>query len=443
MSSAVVVGGGIAGLVSALLLRERFDKVTLVERDPVCGGLLNSVTNAQGIAFDFGTHVLSETGVPALDRLLSASLDPAQWHSFQMIKTGNYFRGRMNRSSPHIDARSLEPDVFERGFRELMAAPRDAPSTPANLKSALERKFGATFAAAICAPALRKQLGAGLEELHAGTPFVPKRLVCAEPAESRRLKQDPFLDARIAFNSYAEGVSGVRHYYPRAGGIGLWVREFERRLRSAGVTILNGRTVAVVERAGTRATGVVLDDGARHACDALVWTIAPFLLLKAAGLAPPPAVVKNRPIGLYHLVFDRAFLDENHYVTCYDDSLRTFRATLYPNVRDTPGQAPHNCTAEVIAEGGTDFKALQPLVVEELARMGIVSPLARLLSAEVQVVPAGFPATTLEFMAAAAAQSVLAAESMRNALLLGRAKCPPFFTTEVLIEAHSQVSALS
>ena len=146
-------------------------------------------------------------------------------------------------------------------------------------------------------------------------------------------------------------------------------------------------------------------------------------------------------MGLLHLVFDAPFDDPNYHITCYDESLRTFRVTLYPNLRGQPQQPPYNCTVEVIGEA-TDFSALLPQVVHELKLMGIAPAAARLLSSFVRTVPMGFPATTHDFMAANSAQAALAGEHLCNAMLLGKARCPPFFTTDVLLDVFHSIDAL-
>lgn len=442
MTKAVVVGGGVAGLLSAILLQRRGVAVTLVEKDLACGGLPNSVTAASGVSFDYGTHYLTDTGVAAVDELLHDWLRPEQWRSFQLIRTGNYFRGGMYSLSPFIDARQLGAADFKAGFAELLATRPFEAAACANLKELFERHAGPTFTRLIHAPILRKQLGAELEDLHPLTPFVLKPLVCADADESRRLKHDPFLDGKIAFATYEEGVKPARHFYPRQGGLGQWVRGLEGSLESAGACVRLGRTVVEVRRRGDIVTEVRLDDCSVLPTDVLVWTIPPFLLLEAAGVAFDSAPVKARPIGLYHMVFDRPFLESNYYVTCFDEALRTFRVTLYPSTRGDAEAPPYNCTAEVIADNASQLEPSSDNVLRELAQMGIISPGARLLHWEMRVVPVGFPATTHGFMAAAEKQTASAGEHLRNTLLLGRAKCLPFFTTDVLIEAHRAIMEL-
>lgn len=436
MSAAVVVGGGVAGLLAARLLRDRFERVCLVEKDAACGGLLGSIVNEDGVSFDLGAHLLSDTGVPAIDDLLYGWLDPADWHAFHVLRAGNYFSGAMNRDSPFPDARGLGPDAFRKGMRELRATRSGTPGE-SDLQSILEHRFGATFANGVIAPALRKQLGAGPAELHPDTPFVLRRIVCGDAAESRALKEDPALAEVVAYASYEEGVGTALHRYPRKGGIGQWIEGFVRQME--GVEFITGRTVARVVHANGVVGAVELDDGRGLPCDLLVWTIPSAMLLRAASVpfeSRPPA---QRPIGLFHLVFDRPFADPNYHVTCYDEDRAMFRTTLYPALRGAPEAAPFNCTVEVIGGPGTDFAAQLDAVVAELADVGITAPGARLLSSQVQVVPMGFPATTHAFMQAAADQARLAGEHLRNALLLGRAKCPPFFTSDVLADVYQRL----
>ena len=52
MKKVVIIGGGIAGILSAFLLKRKGYQVTLIEQDAELGGLLKSVRNGQGLEFD-------------------------------------------------------------------------------------------------------------------------------------------------------------------------------------------------------------------------------------------------------------------------------------------------------------------------------------------------------------------------------------------------------
>ncbi|WP_028604266.1 NAD(P)-binding protein [Ottowia thiooxydans] len=444
MTTAIVAGGGIAGLLSAKLLARQYDQVLLVERDANCGGLLGSISNDDGIAFDHGAHILSDTGLAEIDSLLYGDLSEEKWHTFRMLRAGNWFVGAMNRNSPFPDARRVGENALRKALAEIAAAPIARHETaPTTLAESLERRFGTTLASLVAGPTIRKQLGVAPGQLHPLTPFVIRRIICADAEETRRLKQDSRFSEPLAFASYEEGVGSTRHRYPRTGGIGQWVDGFVQGLRRDGVEIACGRTIAAVTHDGGKITSISLDDGRTVSCSMLTWTLPPALLLRAANIPFEGRPPLSRPIGLFHLVFDEPFQDPNYHVTCYDESLRIFRVTLYPNLRGQPLQAPYNCTIEVIGDTHTDFQALLPQVVQELKLMGIVPSPATLLSSMVSVVPIGFPATTHAFMDSMGNQTELAENHLRNALLVGRARCPPFFTTDVLTDVFQSIKAFS
>ena len=92
--SALIVGGGVAGLTAAALLKGRYARVVLVERESSCGGLLRSFTNADGVSFDYGTHYVAETGVPELDAVILSGVDE-RWNLFASNHAGAYYGGRV------------------------------------------------------------------------------------------------------------------------------------------------------------------------------------------------------------------------------------------------------------------------------------------------------------------------------------------------------------
>ena len=66
----IVVGGGISGLTTATSLAKRGVQVLLIERNDICGGLVNSFTR-DGFLFDGGVRAIENAGMvkPMLDEL--------------------------------------------------------------------------------------------------------------------------------------------------------------------------------------------------------------------------------------------------------------------------------------------------------------------------------------------------------------------------------------
>lgn len=109
MKSVIVVGGGIAGILSALMLPRRADSVYLVEQEGRIGGLLRSIQGEYGHWFDYGTHVVRETGIPEIDSLMLKPVQDGPWVKHPYLRAGNFFMGRLNEQSSFIDARLLPP----------------------------------------------------------------------------------------------------------------------------------------------------------------------------------------------------------------------------------------------------------------------------------------------------------------------------------------------
>ena len=66
----VIVGGGIAGLTCAAYLAKGGQKVLLIEKNPECGGLVNSFSR-DGFRFEAGVRALENAGIifPMLQEL--------------------------------------------------------------------------------------------------------------------------------------------------------------------------------------------------------------------------------------------------------------------------------------------------------------------------------------------------------------------------------------
>ena len=446
MKTAIVVGGGIGGILSALLLRRRFDTVLLVERAPRLGGLLQTAREADGLAFDFGTHFAATTGCTDLDDLLFDFVNAEDWYEFDYLKAGNYFAGALNECGAFIDARRLPHDIYLAGLEQLLLAmPGNAP--PADLQRQLTDTYGGVYTEQIFTPVLKKLFGTGPEHLatDAHLLFGMKRLMVLSAEAGRELKHSPRYDDRIAYHSPTEGVNGARVFYPRRGGIGRWVDGLTDKLHAAGVEILTGRAVQHIDHVDGKVDAVTLDDGRYAHCDRLVWTVPPFLLAKAARIDAPMCPPKIRHTSLFHFVFDRPFNTDLHYLYVYDPVYSTFRITLYPNVAGErhEGSSGYHCTAEILSDGSEPLDVLARRARQDLYDMGLVAKDSVCREVAREALPAGFPVLSSEFVGASRAQASFLADQFDNLHLLGKASGTSFFMNDVLREAYDTLGKVA
>lgn len=442
--TAVVVGGGISGILSALLLRQQHESVLLVEKAPELGGLLRSERLHEGLSFDMGTHIISSTAHPALDALILGYPEiTSDWNQYDLLRAGNYLLGRLNADSPCLDANSLPPDVFAKGLAELLSITQP-PSSPEHLKAQLDGMYGPTLADHLFAPILNKILGKPLHDLdsRAHEIFFSQRIVLLTPQASRELKASAVYGEKVAYHSYREGASGLTYYYPKAGGIGRWVDLLTETLRERGVELATEATVSSIELSDREIHALTLSNGRKVACAQLVWTLPPALLMGLCGFSTErvSSPVELRRTYLFHFVFDRPFESDLFYVTCYDPMLLTYRVTLYPNIRDgLAPQAPHNCTVEVIASPDADPAQMVGRLVDELRQMGLIDADATLLFSHSSGLWHGFPVRSKGLMAAMRQQTSVLEAALDNVLLLGRSKGESFFMRDVLVETFERL----
>ena len=221
MKSVVVVGGGVAGLVAALLAIRKGYHVSLVESSSECGGLLGSFRGTDGRSYDYGTHLLRDTGGDRLDQLLFGDLAADDWQRLPHLKTGAYFSGTYSQQTRFPNANFLPKATYEQGLAEtLRSLPGERSYDTA--RDYLVDRFGATFTRHVFAPIAQKFYGTALENLvtHALGIFGLNRIIVSTPEVSRELKRSAHFDSRFAFHSSDEGLSGLTNYYPTRGGIG-------------------------------------------------------------------------------------------------------------------------------------------------------------------------------------------------------------------------------
>ena len=87
----VVVGGGVIGMIAALLVKTKKNSVFLIEQNKELGGLFRSRKFYKNLFFDYGSHFIKQTGIKKLDKLLFGNLDKKKWHILGNLRGASFF----------------------------------------------------------------------------------------------------------------------------------------------------------------------------------------------------------------------------------------------------------------------------------------------------------------------------------------------------------------
>lgn len=446
MNQTVVVGGGIASLYASIVLARQGMAVTVIEREPRVGGLLNSVQNEHGDWFDHGTHFIAGTNNPAIDEIVLPQTATARWRQWNNEHAGNVFNGSYSTSCLFVDTRSLPDDEYALGIRDYLNTARDTID-PANLEEQLEHRFGEAFAHSIFEPAMRKLYA--VDSMTELTPdahllFGMKRLKMFDPAQTRTLKEDPHHDDRLCFHEFSEGSATRAQYYPYEGGSGEWITELVKAATEAGVEFRNGCVMTDLSVDDGRVTSVVLGDGERLECDLLVWTVPLFPLLRSLDIRAAGGPPTLRTTTLFHYVFDRPPVPDDCFYFDYDPAHLSFRATLYSNLQPEHADASgrHRITVETLTNGTLDVKKASDTIERELRELGTIEPEATTLAFMSNPVREGFPVLDHQFAAAKRAQIDAISGRLDNLVLGGRSCTDAWFMADVFNDLSSKLKAL-
>jgi len=450
--SAIVVGGGICGLMAALLLKQSFKKVMIIEQSERVGGLFCSVKDDSGAHYDMGSHIPNETGINELDTLLFGELESREhyWHVIEKLQSGNYFAGEWDLNSPFPDSHKLASEVYYQGCAELIQA-TSASGSPLIL-SYCEETLGKTFTQHIIKPILYKLYGKHTDlntlTVAAGL-FGFTRILAFEPDVANALKNIPTFDAKIGYQTQAhfherqskDNSKTPNYFYPLENkGIEAWVEYLVTKVKGAGVDIILSSSIEKIETNERQITGVKLVNKAEVLdCQLLFWSAPPFIALKALGLP----LIFNKPelrtAIVFHLNFDLPLLDQkSHYLWVWDYQTDIFRLTLYPNLSTKSQHA--NLSAEILCRPEEVEQYDVDEIVTRLKKMHVVGEGATCISHVKQVIHGTFPVPTLEFEKNNQANFDTLKNSVDNIIISGRSGGKQWRQADVLVAAYNDIN---
>ncbi len=445
-NNCIVVGGGLVGLFSSILLADRFSSVTLIERAPHLGGLLRSSNDSNGACFDLGTHVPNFTLKPEVDEILFGTKEEIEqnWTIFEYIYPAAYSAGKWNPETSIMDARHLDEPLYEKAVEELLE--RSSESQATNLAEHVLETFGPTLCENLFAPLVRKLYGVEAQELVTSSSvsyFGLTKIVAFERERTQELMQNEVFAAKLGYTTHDDYNTSrndrFRDYYlyPKGrNGVGFWMKRLEQLAQEKGVRICLNEFVSSLESKDGSVTSVQLGESKETLpCDFVAWTAPPAFALQAAGVPVGPPKSIFRTASVFHYSFDKPLLNKRSaYIWNWDPSFLSFRVTLYPNI-DPQAENDYSLTAEVLSSPEEADGISLEQIHEELVRCELVDPAAQVRTQSKVVIHNTFPAPTEAHHAEVKTQNELLSNHFDNIRVLGRFAGKAWFHKDVLLEA--------
>ena len=429
----VVVGGGIAGICTALFLAEKGDSVTLIEKGPALGGLLRSIYPfGNEYCFDFGTHFLAQTANKKLNELLFGNLD-LQW--FDYLKVGSFYSGLFEGNGFVTDFHLAQKDEY---FDQIDFNQKQ-PSE--NLNQQLVGSFGMGYTKNLLDPILKKFYGNNSKDLavNAHHLFGLNRIIVKDKETTDRLKSsNKVYDDLLAFHSYKQGLSSRKALYPKNGGVGKWIDYLISQLHFHNVEILTNSTINKINYDLDTIKSITVNNET-FALERLIWT-APSSFIYPFFSIQKKSTLERLSSHLIHFVVDKDYLTDLYYFQCFNPDLKTFRVTLYDNFSPKCHEKNRRITVEVLVKKKEEILPdLPKTIFEELVSMQVIPSTTSVVHQMSKTIPNSFPILKKSKNQVVKPEKSLT-ERFSNLNFFGKAYSKKWFMSEVIGEIYDSIN---
>ncbi len=275
----VVVGGGVIGMIAALLIKTKKNSVFLIEQNKELGGLFRSRKLYKNLFFDYGSHFIKQTGIKKLDKLLFGNLDKKKWHILGNLRGASFFKNKLDDKSPFVDTNLLPTKTYESGINQIL---RNKKKKINNLENQIEFNFGKIFLKKIFEPIIKKKsFNVELKDLNLNVHnfFGLGKIKAFNSEFSIKIKKNKFYNKIFSFHTSDEGQSVNKSIYAKKGGSGYLVNSLIKKLNSKKVEILNDCRISKIHYFKKKINTIQLSNNKIINCDKLIWTLNHNILL--------------------------------------------------------------------------------------------------------------------------------------------------------------------
>lgn len=435
MRTTVVIGGGIAGIVAAYRLASHGSKVILVERAKSLGGLLRS-RSINGKFFDYGSHLLSKTGLVDLDSFLFDGLDTIDLTS---LSVGSFNRTLHADSSFLHDFGFSDDDrtLFLKSYLELDKIIQQTHLF-SNLSEQLTSTFGRVIYERLLCPTLSKFFHESPVNLAPDSHrlFGLNRIILGDPQTTRELKKNKFYDCDLAFHHHQEGISpNASLFYPLSGGVGAWISLLTSKLHSLNVDIVTSSQYSF-SYSNDRISQIHLC-GNTYDLDLVVSTIPSFNLHKILDPSSSLPRINSASLStfLVHFEYQGEYLCDSLYIYNHDPRHHIFRVSLYGNYLYSLSSRTNHITVEfLVTESPASINQMCNYAVTEIEQMQLLTSPELLKVVGTDFIKTGFPVPKAKPLIDKQENSISIIPSISNLLTFGRSSGQSWFMSDVITQ---------
>lgn len=271
MKNLVICGGGIAGLMAALIISKRNipnRNIILIEREEQIGGLLKSFNYEEAGVFDYGIHTIYDTGIRELDDQIFQILQPEEWvinSGYMRDFGGAYINGKLQSNSVYVDLRNLKKNIYEKCVDDFFENFNTLKYVETKSSEDLFRqKYGDFIYDNVMNPIVKKVFNKDSSEM---SQYIVKllqldRVIAFGQSSMLGLQYSESLRSHLAFpnqlNYPEKYLPNKKSIYPRKYGMYNFINSLKKVLVKRGVKILTSTQIEEIEVNNNEVTSLLL-----------------------------------------------------------------------------------------------------------------------------------------------------------------------------------------
>ena len=330
MKTAVISGGGLAGLFSAKLLVKKGFKVKIIDNSKKLGGLISSI-KIKNYYFDHGSHIAQETTNKEVNKILFVN-EKKNFYSYKFLPQDHYFNNRYYRNSPFLNINLLEKKKYLKAFSQILKNSSLSSLKFKNEKQRCELIYGKDLTNEIFEPLLKKKTGFKLSSLppHSKEKFNLSKIIAGDNKITDKLKKNSHYNEILAFNSYRKGVTGRKNLYPKKKGINNLVDLFLTKSFLSKVSIMLDEKIDSIKIKNDKIENIKTNKKNIKA-DLFIWT-GNIITLNSL-IYKKKQITNNKKFywNFYHYLSNKLLKKKIFYSYIYDKDSPIHRVTFYDN----------------------------------------------------------------------------------------------------------------